>query len=108
MSTLLDFSIFPTDKDESVSVYVSRVIDLIKHSGVKYQLTSMGTIIETASLGEALSIVEKSYEILATQGCNRVYASLKIDVRKGKGDRMKQKVESIQEKIGSVPSTLKQ
>jgi uncharacterized protein (TIGR00106 family) len=108
MSTLLEFSIFPTDKGESVSVYVSRVIDLIKHSGVKYQLTSMGTIIETGSLGEALSIVEKSYEILATQGCNRVYASLKIDVRKGKGDRMKQKVESIQEKIGSVPSTLKQ
>jgi hypothetical protein len=28
------------------------VIALIKHSGVKYQLTSMGTIIETDSLGE--------------------------------------------------------
>lgn len=108
MSTLLEFSIFPIDKGESVSVYVSCVIDLVKHSGVKYQLTSMGTIIETDSLGEALGIVEKSYEILETQGCNRVYASLKIDVRKGKGDRMKQKVESIQEKFGSVPSTLKQ
>jgi len=102
MSTLLEFSIFPTDKGESVSVYVSRVLDLIKHSGVKYQLTSMGTIIETDSLGEALGIVEKSYAILEAQGCNRVYATLKIDIRKGIGDRMQRKVESIQEKIGKV------
>ena len=102
MSALLEFSMFPTDKGESVSVYVSRVLDLIKHSGVKYQLTSMGTIIETDSLGEALAVVEKSYAILEAQGCNRVYASLKIDIRGGKGDRMQQKISSIQEKIGKV------
>jgi len=49
MSVLLEFSMFPTDKGESVSTHVSKVIKMIHDSGVTYQLTPMGTIIETAT-----------------------------------------------------------
>ncbi len=45
MSVLMEFAIFPTDKGESVSKYVSKVINMIDKSGIRYQLTPMGTII---------------------------------------------------------------
>lgn len=102
MSVLLEFSMFPTDKGESVSTYVSQVIAMIRASGVDYQLTPMGTIIETDDLATALGIVELAQQILDAEGCNRIYSSLKLDIRKGSRGRLKGKLESVREKIGEV------
>ncbi|MES9960187.1 MAG: MTH1187 family thiamine-binding protein [Sedimenticola sp.] len=102
MSVLLEFSMFPTDKGESVSAYVSQVIRMIRDSGASYQLTPMGTIIESDTLEEAMAIVQRAYTILDEAGCNRVYSSLKLDIRKGKGDRLKGKLASVRDKIGEV------
>ena len=102
MSTLLEFSMFPTDKEESVSPYVSRVVAMIRESGLSYQLTPMGTIIETEDLGQALALVKRAYDTLDEQGCSRVYSSIKLDIRKGHCDRLKGKIVSIEEKIGKV------
>lgn len=101
MSVLLEFAMFPTDKGDSVSPYVSRIIKMIDESGASYQLTPMGTIIETNTMREALDIVEKAYQQLSPD-CNRIYSSLKFDIRKGKDSRMKGKIKSIEEKIGAV------
>jgi uncharacterized protein (TIGR00106 family) len=102
MSVLLEFSMFPTDKGESVSPYVSKVIQMIRDSGASYQLTPMGTIIESNDIDEALNLVKQAYEVLDKSGCNRIYSSLKFDIRKGKENRLQAKVDSIREKIGSV------
>ncbi len=98
MSVLLEFAMFPTDKGESVSDYVSRIIAFIDQSGVHYQLTSMGTIIETETLEEAMAIVKGAYETL-DKDCNRISASLKFDIRKNQDNRMLKKMQSIEEKI---------
>ena len=45
---LLDFSMSPFDKGESLGKYVARSLDIIDRSGLPYQLTPMGTIIEAA------------------------------------------------------------
>ena len=102
MSVLLEFSMFPTDKGESVSPYVSQVIAMIRDSGIPYRLTPMGTVIETSSLDQALGLVAQAYGILEQACCNRVYSSLKLDIRKGKVGRLKGKVDSIRQKIGDV------
>ncbi len=104
MSVLLEFSMFPTDQGESVSEQVSQVIAMIRDSGVDYQLTPMGTIIETAELGDALALVERAYQLLERQGCRRVYSSLKLDIRQGKDQRLAQKIRSVEEKIGTLRS----
>jgi len=101
MSVLLEFAMFPTDKGESVSPYVSKVLAMINNSEVNYQLTPMGTIIETATLPEALSIVQKAYELLEPD-CDRVYSSLKLDIRKGKENCMANKIKAIENRIGEV------
>jgi len=101
MSVLLEFAIFPTDKGDSVSKQVSKVIDLIRESGVNYQRTAMGTLIETDTLPEALAIVNRSYDVLA-EDSERVYTTMNIDIQKGKNNRLKTKVEAIENKIGQV------
>ncbi|MEA2043115.1 MAG: MTH1187 family thiamine-binding protein [Bacteroidota bacterium] len=101
MSVLLEFAMFPTDKGSSVSEYVSRVIKMIKESGVDYKLTPMGTIIETETMPEALNMVEKAYNILEPDS-ERIYSTLTFDIRKNKSDRLTQKIQSIENKIGKV------
>ncbi|HEY9203922.1 MAG TPA: MTH1187 family thiamine-binding protein [Sulfurimonas sp.] len=89
---------FPTSDEcregSSVSKHVSRVIDAIDRSGVPYQLTPMGTVVEAQSMKEALSIIELAYEQL--QDCERVYSSLKFDIRKNTKNRLKTKIASVE------------
>ena len=102
MSVLLEFAMFPTSADgregSGVSTSVSKIIDMIDKSGVAYQLTPMGTIIETETMREALDIIEKAYDALGD--CERVYSSLKFDIRKGKSNRLKTKIASVESRIG--------
>ncbi len=102
MSVLLEFTMFPTDKSESKSKEVAEVIKIIRESGVSYQLTAMATIIETQNISTALSLVEKCYLRLEELGCNRVYSTLKFDIRKGHDNRLKTKIESVEKHIGEV------
>lgn len=101
MSVLLEFAMFPVDKGESVSPYVSKIIKMIRESGVTYQLTPMGTIIETKTMSEALAIVQQSYDVLEPD-CDRVYSTLTIDIRKGKSQCLTEKVKSVENIIGKV------
>ncbi len=101
MSVLLEFAMFPTDKGESVSNSVSKVIDMIRETCDNYKLTAMGTIIETETLQQALTIVQKSYDILKKDS-DRVYSTIKLDIRKNKSGRLTQKIQSIESKIGEV------
>lgn len=102
MSVLLEFSMFPTSDEcregSSVSHQVAKIIDMIDQSGLAYQLTPMGTIVECDSVPEALKVVERAYEQL--EECERVYSTIKLDIRKGKSDRLKGKIESVEAKIG--------
>ncbi len=102
MSVLVSMAMFPTDKSESKSEYVSQVIKIIKESGFSYKLTAMATIIETNTISEALGLVQKCYERLEELGCNRVYSTLTFDIRKGYENRLELKVKSIEDKIGEI------
>lgn len=101
MSVLMQFAMFPTDKGASASLYVSRVISMIRESGFPYQLSAMGTIVETNTMEEAQSVVTKAYALLQND-CTRVYCTVTFDIRDGAVGRMQQKVESIEAKIGKV------
>lgn len=101
MSVLMEFAMFPTDKGESVSEYVSKILLLIKESGYSYKLTAMGTIVETESVDEALQLLSKAYKAIEEYS-NRIYCTAKFDIRKGKTNRLEGKINSIKNKIGDV------
>ena len=99
MSVLVEFSMFPTDKGESVSSYVSRIIKMIDELGIPYKLTPMGTVFEVNTMEEALNILNEAYKQLE-KDCNRIYSVVKFDIRKNKSNRLKQKIKSVEAKLG--------
>ncbi|WP_345980419.1 MTH1187 family thiamine-binding protein [Sulfurimonas sp. HSL3-2] len=107
MSVLLEFAMFPTSDEcregASVSKQVSKIIDAIDKSGVNYQLTPMGTVVETDTMREALDIIELAYAQL--EDCERVYSSLKFDIRKNTKNRLKSKIESVQRNLNREVTT---
>jgi uncharacterized protein (TIGR00106 family) len=102
MSVLLELSMFPLDQGVSLSAHVSRLIALIRDSGADHRLTAMGTIIETEKLETALALVERCNTLLQEQGCKRIYASIKLDIREGSTGRLQGKIQAVEEKIGEV------
>jgi uncharacterized protein (TIGR00106 family) len=102
MSVIVEFSIFPLDKGVSVSKEVSQVIKMIDSSDIEYQLTAMGTLIETSTVAQALAIVEKATQVIHDTGCERVYAAVKIDSRPARKHGLQGKIESVQKRIGEV------
>ena len=54
---LLEFSMTPSTQGESKSRHVARILDIIDRSGLPYQLTPMGTIIE-GEWAEVMAVVK--------------------------------------------------
>lgn len=97
MSLLINFSIFPLDKGESVSHYVARAVKIIKDSGLPYKLGPMGTSIE-GEWDEVMRVLTRCLEEL-TEDCDRVYFTITGDYRKKGKDRITAKVDSVEEKL---------
>jgi uncharacterized protein (TIGR00106 family) len=95
---LLEFSVSPLEKGDSVSAYVARSLDLIDKSGLAYELHAMGTIVE-GELSEVLALMQRCIEAIAVD-CARVTCTAKIDYRQGHEGRLRSKVTSVEEKLG--------
>lgn len=77
---------------------------MIDRSGVSYRLTPMGTVVETETMDEALKIIGEAYKQLEGD-CNRIYSSLKFDIRKDKSHRLTQKIESVEKRLNRSVQT---
>ena len=94
----MNFAMFPTDKGASVSPYVAKIEGKIRAMGFQSELSSMGTIVETENISQALSVIENTYNVLEPD-CDRVYVTVSLDIRKGKSGRIKSKIESVESKL---------
>ncbi|MFQ5598833.1 MAG: MTH1187 family thiamine-binding protein [Nitrospiria bacterium] len=95
---LLEFSMSPLTKGESVSQYVSRSLDIIDRSGLPYRLNPMGTVIE-GSWDEVTDLLKNCWERMR-EDCDRISTVVKIDYRKGKTGRISSKMESVERRLG--------
>jgi len=95
---LLEFSMFPLDKGESVSHYVARSVDIIDRSGLAYQTHAMCTVLE-GEFDQVMDVVRRCYQAMAAD-CSRIECSIKIDARKGAARRLQAKVASVEAKLG--------
>jgi uncharacterized protein (TIGR00106 family) len=94
---LLEFSMSPLGKGESVGKYVARSLDVIDKSGVAYRLNPMGTVLE-GEWEQVFTVVRKCYERMR-KDCNRISCTIKVDYRKGHSGRLQSKVASIEKKL---------
>ncbi len=100
MSYILSISMFPVDKGETLSEYVSKVSQVIHDSGLEYVITPMATMIESDEVEPLLEIIIKGFEVMKPHS-NRIYVNMAMDYRKGKSGRLTQKVKSLKSKIQS-------
>ena len=94
---LLEFSMSPLGKGESVGKYVSRSLEIVDQSGVEYRLNPMGTVLE-GEWDEVMDVVSQCYERMR-KDCNRISCSIKVDYRKGKNGRLSGKVSSVEKRL---------
>ena len=92
------FDIVPVAVGPSLSQYLAEIIDIVDNSGLSYQLTSMGTIVE-GDWDDVFSLIKRCHEIMLNHS-GRVLTNVSIDDRTGYGDRITGKVESVERKIG--------
>jgi len=94
---IVDFSISPIGKGESLSRYVARAYELIETSGLPHEYHAMGTNIEGD--WDAVMGLIKACRDLLLQEAGRVSISIRIDDRKGVREALSRKVRSAQEKM---------
>ena len=102
MTVMAELSVVPIGTGSTeLSTFVTEALRVIrKTKDVKWQLTPMGTIIETDSLDKLLNLVGEAHEALFKFGAKRVSTIIKIDDRRDvSGERMKKKVDSVLSKI---------
>jgi uncharacterized protein (TIGR00106 family) len=95
---LLEFSLFPIGKGESVGKYVARSLAIVERSGVPYQLNSMGTVLE-GEWDEVFAVVKRCYDRMR-RDCPRVALTLKVDHRRGRRGALVKKVASVEKHLG--------
>lgn len=81
-----------------VSRYVAEAVQILQKSGLPYQLTPMGTVIE-GDMQDVMNVIIAMHETPFTKAVQRVYTTIKIDDRRDKKTGMEYKVQSVERKL---------
>ena len=100
---LLEFSMSPLGRGESVGKYVARSLEIVDKSGVDYRLNPMGTVLE-GDWNDVFGVVTQCFERMR-KDCNRISCSIKVDYRKGAQGRLHGKVASVEKRLGKKLKT---
>ena len=95
---LLEFAMAPAGQGDSYSASVSRILDVIDKSGVDYQLTPMGTILE-GEWDVVMGVVAKCFRTLEPD-FDRISMTMKMDYRKGPAGRLRSKTDKMKTLLG--------
>ncbi len=77
---------------------MARVLDLVDKSGLPYQLTAMGTIVEGDWDG-VLALIRRCHETMRGQA-SRVTTHITVDDRDRASDRIKGKIREVEDVLG--------
>ena len=95
---IVEISFVPIGVGTSLSRYISKVVRNIEESGLKYQLTPMGTIIE-GEWNEISNLIDYSHNLIFEMGIERIITNIKIDYRLDKKSSMQDKIDSVKKKM---------
>lgn len=96
---LAEFSVTPLGGGAHVGKQVARAVQIVKDSGLDYQLTALGTLLE-GDRDEVVTVILKAHEaLLATN--ERVYTRIALDEFKSETPgRLRSKVTKIEQELG--------
>lgn len=94
---IADFSIVPLGTGESLSGIVAEMVRTVRESGIAWQLTPMGTVVE-GEWDEVMGVI-KACHAMARTHAGRVVTSIRIDDREGRTGAIEGKVRSVEAKL---------
>jgi uncharacterized protein (TIGR00106 family) len=74
-----EFSITPVTGDD-LSPYVDAAVNVVKMSGLKYEVDAMATTIE-GDIDQIIAVVKDAHQAVRSKGADRVLTELRIDDR---------------------------
>ena len=95
---IAEFSIVPVGQGESLSGFVAKVLAIVEKSGLDYQLTAMGTLVE-GEPKKVLSLLQRCHQA-GRKDSRRILTTIRIDDRAAAGNRLVAKVRSVEKKLG--------
>jgi uncharacterized protein (TIGR00106 family) len=91
---IVEFTVVPLGQGEALGERVAKVVDIVDRSGLPYQLTAMGTIVE-GEWSEVLDLIKECHGYMR-RFASRVVTTITIDDREKAKDRIRGKVEDIE------------
>jgi uncharacterized protein (TIGR00106 family) len=90
---IVEVSIVPVGTGSTgVSSYVRAAVEVVKSSGLSYEVTPMGTCLQ-GDWDPVFAAIKAMHEKLAALGCSRLVTTIKVDDRRDKDQPMHAKVE---------------
>jgi uncharacterized protein (TIGR00106 family) len=95
---IAEFSVVPVGKGEELAKLVAGVVNIIDKSGLPYQLTAMGTLVE-GEWDDVLALIKECHFKMRRQGA-RVLTRISIDDRENAVNRLTGKVRDVEKALG--------
>lgn len=95
---IAEFSVVPVGGGEELAGPIAAVVDIIDRSGLPYQLTAMGTLVE-GEWDAVLGLIKECH-LRMRRDFPRVLTRVSIDDREGAGGRLSGKVRDVEEALG--------
>lgn len=95
---LAEFSIIPIGEGSSIGDRIAEVLKIVDSSGLPYKINPMGTVVE-GEWDDIMKAIKKCHKTVMKTG-ERVVTTISIDDRKGKPNRIDEKVKSIERRVG--------
>jgi len=96
---IMEVNVIPLGTETpSVGDYVTRAVKVLKEAGVKYEVTSMSTIIE-GELDDLFRLGKMMHLATFGKDVNRVVTTLKIDDRRDQKVTMNEKIKKVKRRL---------
>lgn len=97
---LAEFSIIPIGSGSSIGDQLAVALKVVDESGMPYKVNPMGTVVE-GEWDDIIKLVKRCHDEIMKKE-ERVLISISIDDRKGKPNRIEEKVASVERRIGKA------
>ena len=97
---LAEFSIIPIGKGSSIGDNLAEVLKIVDASGLPYKANPMGTVIE-GEWDDVMKLIKTCHMAQMGKG-ERTLTNITIDDRKDRPNRIDEKVQSIERRIGKT------
>ena len=98
MYVIAEFTIIPLGVGLSLSQYVVKCEQILRESGLKYELHANGTNVE-GDWEAVFTALKLCHESLHVMGVPRIHSEIKAGTRIDRAQSMNNKVASVQEKL---------